>query len=302
MKAKTLKILLFLMCCLTMASCDSNKGKIEEKTKQFTEALKSKDVATIYDMYPNSKLAAHMTLTANVAPGDIEVVKNDTTGNYTATIKNAREQKLVFKVIGEESYQIIDSYGFFDIEPLYSDLAVKTGVPLKKLSDQKLKELFKDDGPFLSFINNKYGGLTELHLSSYDGVWKSTFNWTYLQVEHNIRNDGDFPVKGSDYDVIFNFYDRSGETVSSSKTMDGVDLAPGETFTYSFTLDGYMRAAYNHTLSCTVSFNQKGGSSLKDIMKKAKFTGTEYAEFEQQTKEMKKAKEKKADKKKTSNK
>lgn len=44
MKAKTLKILLLLMCCLTMASCDSNKGKIEEKTKQFVESMNSNDV------------------------------------------------------------------------------------------------------------------------------------------------------------------------------------------------------------------------------------------------------------------
>lgn len=292
MKATTVRIVLLLMCCITMISCDSNKSKIEEKAKQFTEALKTKDVATIYDMYPNSKLANHMTLTTSVAPGDMEVVKDEATGLYTANIKNARDQKLIFKVTGKDTYQIIDSYGFFDIEPLYSDLAVKSGVPLKKLSDQKLKELFKDGGPFLSFIKNKYGGLTDINLTFYDGVWKSMNNWMNLQIEHNVRNDGDFPVKGSDYDVVFNFYDTDGVAPQSSKTMDGVDLAPGESFTYSFTLDGYSRVAYNHTLAWTVYFNQKGGSTMKDIMKKAKFTGQEYDEFLKQQ-----AKEKKAGKK-----
>ena len=294
MKATTVRIVLLLMCCITMISCDSNKSKIEEKAKQFTEALKTKDVATIYDMYPNSKLANHMTLTTSVAPGDMEVVKDEATGLYTANIKNARDQKLIFKVTGKDTYQIIDSYGFFDIEPLYSDLAVKSGVPLKKLSDQKLKELFKDGGPFLSFIKNKYGGLTDINLTFYDGVWKSMNNWMNLQIEHNVRNDGDFPVKGSDYDVVFNFYDTDGVAPQSSKTMDGVDLAPGESFTYSFTLDGYSRVAYNHTLAWTVYFNQKGGSTMKDIMKKAKFTGQEYDEFLKQQ-----AKEKKAGKKAT---
>lgn len=292
MKATTVRIVLLLMCCITMISCDSNKSKIEEKAKQFTEALKTKDVAAIYDMYPNSKLANHMTLTTSVAPGDMEVVKDEATGLYTANIKNARDQKLIFKVTGKDTYQIIDSYGFFDIEPLYSDLAVKSGVPLKKLSDQKLKELFKDGGPFLSFIKNKYGGLTDINLTFYDGVWKSMNNWMNLQIEHNVRNDGDFPVKGSDYDVVFNFYDTDGVAPQSSKTMDGVDLAPGESFTYSFTLDGYSRVAYNHTLAWTVYFNQKGGSTMKDIMKKAKFTGQEYDEFLKQQ-----AKEKKAGKK-----
>lgn len=296
MKTRTIQLFLLLLCCFAFTACDSNKSKIEEKVKQFTEALKTKDVATIYDMYPNSKLANHMTLTTNVAPGDLEVVKDEATGNYTANFKNARDQKLIFKVTGKDTYQIIDSYGFFDIEPLYSDLAVKSGVPLKKLSDQKLKELFKDGGPFLSFIKNKYGGLTDINLYFYDGMWTSMNNWTSLQIQHNVRNDGDFPVKGSDYDVVFNFYDTDGVAPQSSKTMDGVDLAPGESFTYTFQINSYLSTAYNHTLAWTVYFNQKGGGTMKDIMKKAKFTGQEYSEFlQQQTKE--KSKSKKAPKK-----
>lgn len=296
MKTRTIQLFLLLLCCFAFTACDSNKSKIEEKVKQFTEALKTKDVATIYDMYPNSKLANHMTLTTNVAPGDLEVVKDEATGNYTANFKNARDQKLIFKVTGKDTYQIIDSYGFFDIEPLYSDLAVKSGVPLKKLSDQKLKELFKDGGPFLSFIKNKYGGLTDINLYFYDGMWTSLNNWTSLQIQHNVRNDGDFPVKGSDYDVVFNFYDTDGVAPQSSKTMDGVDLAPGESFTYTFQINSYLSTAYNHTLAWTVYFNQKGGGTMKDIMKKAKFTGQEYSEFlQQQTKE--KSKSKKASKK-----
>ena len=279
MKATTVRIVLLLMCCLTMVSCDSNKSKNEEKAKQFTEALKTKDVATIYDMYPNSKLANHMTLTTNVAPGDQEVVKDEATGLYTANFKNARDQKLIFKVTGKDTYQIIDSYGFFDIEPLYSDLAVKSGVPLKKLSDQKLKELFKDGGPFLSFIKNKYGGLTELNLSYFDGVYLGNMSLNQVQIQQNIRNEGDFPVKGSDYDVIFNFSDDGGNAAPSTQSMDGVDLAPGETFTYTFQITGYANAAYNKQLRWTVSFNQKGGGTMKDLMKKAKFTGQEYSEF-----------------------
>lgn len=297
MKATTVRIVLLLMCCLTMVSCDSNKSKIEEKAKQFTESLKTKDVATIYDMYPSSKLANHMTLTSNVAPSDMEVVKDEATSLYTANFKNARDQKLIFKVTGKDTYQIIDSYGFFDIEPLYSDLAVKSGVPLKKLSDQKLKELFKDGGPFLSFIKNKYGGLTELNLSYFDGVYLGNMSLNQVQIQENIRNEGDFPVKGSDYDVIFNFSDDGGNAAPSTQSMDGVDLAPGETFTYTFQITGYANAAYNKQLRWTVSFNQKGGGTMKDLMKKAKFTGQEYCEFLQKQAKDKAKAGKKASKK-----
>lgn len=297
MRTKSIRIFLLVVCCLALAACDSNKGKIEEKAKQFTEALKSKDVATIYDMYPNSKLANHITLVTNVEAGDVEVVKDEATGDYIANFKNARDQKLIFKVTGKDTYQIIDSYGFFDIEPMYSDLAVKTGVPLKKLSDQKLKELFKDDNPFLSFIKNKYSGLTELNLSYFDGVYNWDLSLNMGHIEQNIKNEGDFPVKGSDYDVIFRFSDEGGNCASSTKTMDGVDLAPGETFTFNFQLTGYNPAVYNHQLHWDVSFNQKGGGTMKDIMKKAKFTGTEYNEFLQQQRQNKSKTGKKSSKK-----
>lgn len=277
MRTKTIQLVLLLLCFFAITSCDSNKSKIEEKAKLFTEALKTKDVATIYDMYPDSKLVSHMTLTANVAPADMEVVKDEATGLYTANFKNARDQKLIFKVTGKDTYQIIDSYGFFDIEPLYSDLAVKSGVPLKKLSDQKLKELFKDDGAFLAFIKDEFGGLTKLNLSEHDGTY--TRNYSIVEINDNIRNDGSFPVKGSDYNVVFRFWDAGGNSASTTKTMDGVDLAPGETFTFTFSIEGFATSAYNSQLGWDVTFRQKGGSSLKDIMKKAKFTGQEYDEF-----------------------
>ncbi|WP_153081160.1 hypothetical protein [Segatella copri] len=51
-------------------------------------------------------------------------------------------------------------------------------------------------------------------------------------------------------------------------------------------------AAYNHSLSWTVTFNQKGGNTLKDILKKAKFTGSEYTEFTKENKDVKKIEKK----------
>lgn len=285
-----ISIALLVGLCLFFTACDGNKGKIEEKAKQFTEAVKGNDVATIYDMYPNAKLVNDMKLPKSIAMADIEVVKDTASGNYTATIKNAREQKLVFKVVGEDAYQIIDSYGLFDIEADYSDLAVKAGVPLKQLSDQTLNKLFMEGSDFMTFINNKFKDITGLYISAYDGVYNRQYTW--VECTQNIKNDGKFLVKGSDYDVVFHFTDTSGHCAYSTKTMDGVDLEPGESFTYTFQLDGYATSAYYHALTWVVSFTQKGGKSLKDILKKGKFSGTEYAEY------MKQAKNKKNNKKK----
>lgn len=108
---KTTKIIIItLLSVIGLTACDSNKGDIEEKAKQFAEALKNKDVATIYDMYPGAKNLSNTKLPDSMQPGDIDVEKDESTGNYTATLKNGRDQKLVFKVMGKDKYQITDSY------------------------------------------------------------------------------------------------------------------------------------------------------------------------------------------------
>lgn len=282
MKIKSI-ITLALMAILGLSSCDSNKSKVEDLTNKFATAVKNNDVATIYDMYPDAKQMENLKLPNGIVMSDIDVVKDEKTGFYIANIKNSRDQKLIFKPTGKEGFEIADSYSLFDIDKQFSDLAVNTGVPMKKLSDLKLNSLLKEDGDFIKFLKKKYGGLTELKLTAFDGVYTRDYSW--VDISQNIRNDGNFSVKGTDYDVIFRFNDANGVAASSTKTMAGVDLAPGETFTFTFQLNGYANSAADHALSWKATFNQKGGTSLKDILKKAKLTGTEYAEFEQQTKE-----------------
>lgn len=284
MKVKSI-ITIALLAILGLTSCDSNKSKIEDLTNKFATAVKNNDVATIYDMYPDAKQMENLKLPNGIVMADIDVVKDEKTGIYIANIKNSRDQKLIFKPTDKENFQIADSYSLFYIDKQFSDLAVSTGIPMKKLSDLKLNTLLKEDGDFIKFLKKKYGGLTDLKLTNFDGVYTCTYGW--VTIEQNIRNDGKFSVKGNDYDVVFRFTDSDGISAPSTKTMKGVDLAPGETFTYAFQLNGYSNSALNHALTWSVGFNQKGGTSLKDILKKAKLTGSEYTEFEQQDKENK---------------
>ncbi len=271
-----------MVAVLGLASCDSNKSKIEELTNQFASAVKSNDVATIYDIYPEAKNLDNMALPSSIEMGDIEVAKDEKTGNYTATIKNSKEQKVIFKADADGKFQIADTYGVFDIDKSYIDLAISAGVPVKKLSDLTLASLLKQDGDFLQFIEEQYADLTDINLTDYEGTYVCQYRMIYIR--QNIKNDGDYAVKGKDYDVVFTFKDSSGQCATSSKTMEGVDLAPGETFTYEFQLNGYTSAANKHTFNWTVKFNQKGGNAFKDLLKKAKFTGEEYSEFLKQQK------------------
>lgn len=283
MKVNNISIIA-LLAIFFLSSCDKKKSQVEEQTKAFVVAIKSKDVATIYDMYPDAKLLSNMKLPTSIQMADVDVVKDEATGDYTATIKNQREQKLVFKVMGEDEFKIFDSYNLLEIDKDYINLAVKSGVPLKALSDQKLKELLKEDSPYIAFIKDKFKGVTDFKLSSYDGVYNKNPNINWVNIEQNIKNDGEFRVKGTDYNVSFHFVDMLGECAPSTKTIAGVDLEPGESFTYSFQLSGYEFSAYNRSLSWTVTFDQKRGGTMEDMLKKAKFTGTEYDEYIQNNK------------------
>ena len=283
MKVNNISIIA-LLAFFFLSSRDKKKSQVEEQTKAFVEAIKTKDLATIYDMYPDAKLLSKSKVPTRIQMADVDVVKDEATGDYTATIKNQREQKLVFKVMGENEFKIVDSYNLLEIDKDYINLAVKSGVPLKALSDQKLKKLLKEDSPCIAFIKEKFKGGTDFKLSSYDGIYDINPNINWVNIEQNSKNDGEFRVKGTDYNVSFHFVDMLGECAPSTKTIAGVDLEPGESFTYSFQLSGYESSAYNRSLSWTVTFDQKRGGTMEDMLKKAKFTGTEYDEYIQNNK------------------
>ena len=109
-------------------------------------------MATIYDLYPDAKLVSNMKLPRVIQLADIDVKRTMLQAITRSTIRNPREQKLEFKVAGNDQWQIVDSYGLFNIDEQYSDLAVKSGVPMKKLSDLALNSLFKEDSDFMKFF------------------------------------------------------------------------------------------------------------------------------------------------------
>ena len=70
-------ILFALMAVFGLSSCDKTKGQIEEKVKVFAEALRTNDVANIYDFYPDAKLLCNMKLPNGIQMADMDVAKDD---------------------------------------------------------------------------------------------------------------------------------------------------------------------------------------------------------------------------------
>lgn len=266
---------------LLLTSCDQNKGKIEKLTNLFIAAVNGHDKATIYDMFPDIKTLENLSIPDSIPIGDITIKKDETTGGYIASIDNTRSQKILFKSDGANNFKIQDTYCIFEIDSVYNELALKTGVPLKQITDRKVSELFVEDSEYLNFLYEEYSSVINGNLTYESGTWNAHGGWyPSVNVSQPIRNVGTVPIKADEYTVEFNFYCPNG-TAGSQKIVEvGVDLQPGEAYTFMvYPMSGYYNACMNHDFNWTVSFVYKNRSPLDALLQYAKFSGKEYNDF-----------------------
>ena len=279
MKKSNILVTALLLMAFTLLSCDGNKGKVEEAAKQFISAVNNHDKATIYSLYPNAKNIENMTLPDSIQKGDISVEKNDS-GDYVVNIKNDRQQALVFKVADDKNISLLETFSVLQLDSAAMELAIKTGVPMKQLSDLKLSELFNEDGDFIAALKEKYASYIGGQLIYESGTYCASRNFGgSVTVTQPIRNVGTVPIKADEYNVEFNFYCPNGTAASSKEIVSGVDLQPGEGYTYNVFPSGYVNAAYEHDFRWTISFVYKNISPIQSLLKFAKMQGDEYDEF-----------------------
>ena len=282
MKKNNILVTALLLIAFTLLSCDGNKGKVEEAAKQFISAVNNHDKATIYSLYPNAKNIENMTLPDSIQKGDISVEKNDS-GDYVVNIKNDRQQALVFKVADDKNISLLETFSVLQLDSAATELAIKTGVPMKQLSDLKLSELFIEDGDFIAALKEKYASVISGNLIRESrGTWVATRNYYggNVSVTQPIRNVGTVPIKADEYNVEFNFYCPNGTAASMKKIEAGVDLQPGEGYTYYvYPGSGYVNACSQHDFKWEISFVYKNISPIQSLLKFAKMQGDEYDEF-----------------------
>ena len=274
-----------LFTLVLFASCDSNKGKVEEMTKQFMAAVNGNDKASIYNLYPDAKEVSNMKLPQSIAEGEISVEKNDS-GKYIASIANARQQKFVFEVKGENEIVIEDSYSLLDMDSAAMELSIKTGIPMKKLTDRTLSGLINEEGKFIKYLERIYSKEISGGLVYEGGVysWNTAYGGS-VSVTQPIRNTSDIAIKGNEYNIEFEFYSPNGTSSARKKIVEqGQDLEPNE----ATTLYGYLLACQSRDFNWNISFVYKNRTPLKTLLKYVKFSGDEYDKF---TEEMAKSKD-----------
>ena len=281
---RKIKFVAFALLCVLFASCDQNKGKVKEVASQFISAVSSKDKVVINDLYPNAKTYSVLQVVDSINSESIEVEYNEKDSVYIAKLND--KQSLVFKVKGENEAIIMDSYGVLKLDSAAYELAAKTSAPVTKQSDMTNGELFSDEGDFIQYLAELYPSAANGNLYESNG----RYNWQgglYPSVtcESPITNGGDIDVKGSDYSIEYRFQTKdTGERIGT-ETMEGVDIAGGETQDVHIYKRELYYYANQRNVTWTTTFKFKNASTATMLARYGSFTGKEYDEFvKQQTK------------------
>ena len=273
------KFLSFAVIAFTvfgLASCDKNAGKAKEIAEQFVKAYNEGDKAGVYELFTLSRDYSYLSMSGQLKNDDMSADYDEEKDVYTVTLDEEATQRLVFKADSLGNVHIIDSYGVFKLDTLYTELGLKTGVPLKQLSDGELAVLFDEKETFMNFLKQKnnlaYGGKI---VPTYGGRWHLTNS--ILNCVIGVQNNGTEAVSGKDYYLEVEF--SKNFTKLGTKTVDGVDLAAGELHEITFEASEYRNVAREQALNWYTTVKFRGQSQAEILLKYGTFTGEEYKDY-----------------------
>lgn len=269
------------LACLLFASCDKNKEKVEKMTTQFIDAVNAQDKAAVYDMYPGFQAKQVLNLPKRMVDGEIKVTRDDKSGTYIASIDNPREQKIEFKVEGDDRIKILDTYNVMQLDFANSELALKTGVPVKKMTDMTIATLFKPAGDFFNYLYARFSDVINGDVVAEKYSWQAQGGW-YPSVTCYvpIRNNSEAPIMANEYNVEVTYYTPSGYAASTSEVQPGVDLQPGEAHTYILYPGGaYYQYCMMEDFKISIRIQYKNQNPKKMLLRYAKFSGDEFEDF-----------------------
>ena len=278
-----LKYLAVMALCVSMVSCDSNKGKVEDFARQFISAVSTNDKIAINEMYPSVRTYKVLHLVDSIESKNIEVEYNPTDSIYVAKLNDS--QSLVIRVNGENELTIMDSYNILKLDDGAYELAVATSAPVKKQSDLLNGELFSYDVDesysFIAYLSNTHSAAMQGNLFEHDTFysWGRKDGNYEVKFETPVTNYGQKKVSANDYSIEIAYMLRSTGQLCGVSVVDGVDLAPGETHIFTTIKEELYKYAAEKNLSWKVYYRFKNLSTAGVLAKYGDFSGNEYEEY-----------------------
>ena len=280
MKTSKFLVLLVAFCAIMLCGCDANKGKVKELANQFVAVYNDGDKAAVYDLLPAAKTCENLLISGSIGQADgINVEKDDSTGNYIATINELKQQRLVFTVDSVGGIQMIDTYGVFRLDSISNEIALKAGVPVKKLSDIEIGKLMDSEGDFISDL--KQNKQTNFLWANYGGYsWIRNYSGVNVTMSFTVSNSSSQTVSGKDYYIVVSPSAESTGRAFPTKTIDGVDIAPNEEREFTVNEPSLYNYAKERDLSYTVDIKYRSESILSFLLNYGTFSGDEYDDYQ----------------------
>lgn len=276
------KLLLLIVAAVVgvLAGCNglggsSDANQVKEFASKFVQFVKSNNNDSIVAMYKG--LDGLNVRFADLA-GDVEVEEDSNSpGTFTVKIGNA---DLTVVRAQDGTMSITNSHGLLAFDPQKLDFARKTGQYKDGLGDVEQAQRMNDEG-FEEYLINKVNdnlmsGLQIVSKSGYDYAEGEGGEMMPMGYRVTVKNNSDYTIPGSFYSVVIgesSFYidDYGGfRDIYKSHKRDGVDLAPGQSETFSVHLS-YVGARFTAKLN-------KGGLG-REILNNFNPTGTEFDDY-----------------------
>lgn len=279
------RITLFMASIILMlTSCDKNIGNVEKLAKKFATAVNASDFMLIDETYPDARGLKSVQLVTSLNAENIEVTKSESDSIYTAAFNET--QYLVVKVLGEESYQIVDSYGILNLDSCNYDLAAMLGVPVKENSDMDNAKLFDEkESPFLKWLRTEYSDAANAYLSPLGkSYWYEDWDGGFVELRQNVINNGKTVIKGEEYKVELAIYQKGKkDIILANIVMAGATIHPNET--KELGLSEHFRS--NYSIEGLAVRNKMDWDAkivlntplTETLLKYCSFNGDEYAKY-----------------------
>ena len=277
---------ILLATIITMSSCeDENTSRAKEIANQFADAVNSKDKATIYELYPNVNDMPNISIISNIDKGKVRVEYNDKNKEYQAFFGNNQRPSISLKIDSTNTMNIMDSYGIIILDSVVYELALKTGVPINKLSDKFLCDLMRERGSYINWIGSKYTWDDLITVESCVFVDDS-----YPPILcATIRNKGDKNIKGEDYKIVFDLYYKIVKEKYLTLIEEGIDVNSKGRENLNVLCYGNNGdfGDINNNTDVVYHIINNGLSLHERLLKYADITGEEYLAFLNEDKKMK---------------
>lgn len=252
---------------MLLTACGGGKDNMKEFALDFGAKAAANQVDSVKMLYPSFD-ADSIAMRFNA--DSITITNGENPGTFT--ISYGKGVTVDVKQTDEGACTVVSSRGLYAFKPADVALAKSFGMLDTKLDDKAMKARIAEIPAVKEHVSKAYEASNMKNLSYTYNITGSSAGYASIRRMHiKLTNNGNVPIKGSDYKVICRGTWQDGEgAYSKNFTLNGKDVPVGKTVTMSGDIIG-------SAVVKKIEWRNRGAKL--DFDKDYKPTGKEYSEY-----------------------